>query len=136
MKMKYQIEKYRLVALFSGAHGLFTFDLRRGKQLEYYDMHYYPSNDFDMCNQQLSNHAVTSGTTFHMRYDVRAINLNQPLSAHDDEAVIYPGHHASITKIRTDGEYIVTGAKNGEIRVLNFNVYKQQLNMGPNCITI
>lgn len=46
--------------------------------LDYYYQHYYPMTDFDMCSEQLNNHAVTCGTTFHMRYDVRPINLNLP----------------------------------------------------------
>ena len=68
---------------------------------------------------------MSCGTTFHMRYDVYAVDLNQPaIVKTEKETEIYPGHKAAITTIRTDGEYIVTGAKNGEIRVLNFNVYK------------
>lgn len=124
------------MAYYSGSHGLFTFDLRRGRQLEYYWLHYYPMNDFSMCTEQLVNHAVSCGTTFHMRYDVRAVDLDLPAAQHDPQSEIYPGHKAAITTIRSDGEYIATGAKNGELKVLNFNVYKHQLNMGPNCITI
>jgi hypothetical protein len=71
-----------------------------------------------------------------MRYDLRPIDLNLPASLHDREAELYPGHKAAITQVRTDGEYVVTGSKSGEVRVLNFNVYKQQLNYGPQCITI
>ena len=46
--MHYLSQKNMLVAHFSGAKGLFTFDLRRGKQLDYYDFHYYPIVDFAM----------------------------------------------------------------------------------------
>lgn len=104
--------------------------------MNYYGFHYYPMTDFDMCTDQLYNYAVTCGTTYHMRYDVRPVNLNLPASQIDKNSEIYPGHHAAITTIRSDGEFVVTGAKNGEVRVMNFNVYKQQLNMGPSCITI
>jgi hypothetical protein len=57
--MRYQREKHRLVANFSGGKGVFTFDLRKGKCLDYYDLHYYPISDFDLCNEQLTNHAVS-----------------------------------------------------------------------------
>jgi hypothetical protein len=79
---------------------------------------------------------VSVGTTYHMRYDLRPVNLNLPAKSHDYEYQIYPGHQAAITQVGTDGEHVVTGAKNGEVRVLNFNVYKNQLNMGPSCFTI
>jgi len=110
--------------------------MRTGRQLGYYDFHYYPMSDFELCSQQLSGFAVTCGTTFHMRYDVRVIDLNKPPQSHDKEYEIFPGHKAVITTIRSDGEYLATGAKNGELKVLNFDVYKQQLALAPNCITI
>ena len=89
-----------------------------------------------MCSQQLTNHAVTCGTTYHMRYDVRVVDLSKPVSEHDRDYDLYPGHKAAMTTIRSDGEYLVTGAKNGDLKVMNFNVYKQQLSKAPNCITI
>lgn len=50
-KMRYQSERKRLVAHFNGAKGLFTFDLRKGRQIDYYDFHYYPMQDFAMCTE-------------------------------------------------------------------------------------
>ncbi len=41
-KMRYQSDKKRLIAHFNGAKGLFTFDMRKGRQIDYYDFHYYP----------------------------------------------------------------------------------------------
>lgn len=61
--MKYQHYKHRLIANFFGGRGLFTFDLRRGKMLDYYDFHYYPMTDFDVCNEQLTGFAISAGTT-------------------------------------------------------------------------
>ena len=78
-----------------------------------------------MCSEMLSDQAVSCGTTFHMRYDVHAVDLNLSAKEHQPDCEIYPGHKAAITTIRSDGEYLVTGAKNGEVKVLNFNVYKQ-----------
>lgn len=41
-----------------------------------------------------------------------------------------------ITKTRLDGENIVTGAKNGELKVMKFNLFKGDLNKAPSCISI
>ena len=46
------------------------------------------------------------------------------MSEHDPNYTLFPGHKSVITGIRIDGEYIVTAAKNGELKVMNFNVYK------------
>lgn len=47
-KMKYVVDKHMLISHFNGARGIFTFDLRKGRQLDYYDLHYYPMTDFDI----------------------------------------------------------------------------------------
>lgn len=57
-KMRYESSKNRVTSHFFGARGLFTFDIRRGKCLDYYDYHYYPITDFDMGREQFSNLAV------------------------------------------------------------------------------
>jgi hypothetical protein len=67
---------------------------------------------------------------------VRPIDLSLSTQDHNSDYKIFPGHKAVIMNIRTDGEYVVTGAKNGELKVMNFNVYKTELNKGPSCITI
>lgn len=136
LKLRYDRLRQRLAAHFQGAHGLFTFDLRMGRQLGYYDFHYYPMLDFDLCTQQLTGMAVSCGTTLNMRYDVRVVDMNRSPQEHSRDYDIYPGHKAVITHIRTDGEYLATGAKNGEIKVMQFDVYKHQLAMGPKQITI
>ena len=59
-----------------------------------------------------------------------------PLESHDKEYKINPGHKAVITTIKSDGEYVVTGSKKGELKVMNFNVYKSELAKGPSQITI
>lgn len=58
------------------------------------------------------------------------------MAEHDPNYVIYPGHKAVITSIRIDGEYIVTAAKNGELKVMNYNAYKSDIQKGPNCFII
>ena len=62
-KMKYQPNCKRLIAHFQGARGLFTFDLRKGRQIDYYDFHQYPMTDFDLGTDALANTAVTCGAT-------------------------------------------------------------------------
>ena len=67
---------------------------------------------------------------------MRPIDLSLSASQHNPDYKLLPGHKAVITAVKTDGEYVVTGAKNGELKVMSFNVYKSELNRGPNCITI
>ena len=55
---------------------------------------------------------------------MRPINLDLSAKSHDQDFMINPGHKAVITQVKTDEQYIVTGAKNGEVKVLNFNVFK------------
>jgi hypothetical protein len=50
---------------------------------------------------------------------------------HDPNHVLFPGHKAVITNIRVDGDYVVTGAKNGELKVMNFNVFKSEMQKAP-----
>jgi hypothetical protein len=83
--MKYSGDSKQLVAHFQGARGLFTFDLRKQKQLNYYPLHYYPITDFDIGKERFSNIAVSSGTTYHMQYDVRPINIARPVNEIDPE---------------------------------------------------
>ena len=58
------------------------------------------------------------------------------MASHNADYKLMPGHKAVITQIKSYGEYVVTGAKNGEVKVMGFNVYHKDVNMGPKCITI
>lgn len=62
-----------------------------------------------------------------MQYDVRPINLAMKAKDIDPDYKILPGHKAVITNIKTNGEEIITGAKNGELKVMNFNVFKSDI---------
>ena len=56
--MRYVSAKNLLVTHFSGARGIITFDLRRGRYLDYYDHHYYPMVDFDIGRDAFNGLAV------------------------------------------------------------------------------
>jgi hypothetical protein len=82
--MHWQPSHKRLIALFSGARGVHTFDIRKTdgaiKQLEYYNMHDYPVTNFDVGSDILSDYAITSAATEKYRYDVKPVNLKKPMS--------------------------------------------------------
>lgn len=135
--MNYNPQQKRLVAHFFGAKGLFAFDLRKGKkQQSYYDFHYYPMCDYDVGDGVMDGYAMTAGTTQHLQYDVIPINLNKTPEDHDSQYRIFPGHKAVITKLKIDNEFVITGAKNGEVKVMGFNVFKKDIQKGPNCMII
>ena len=50
--------------------------------------------------------------------------------------MLLPGHKAVITKIKMDNEMVITGAKNGELKIMNFNMFKTDIHKAPSCITI
>ena len=77
-KMYYIPQRNQLIAGFSGAKGIHSFDLRADvKQLAYYNFHYYPITDFDIGGDALQDYAVTAGATQKLRYDVRPINFQK-----------------------------------------------------------
>ena len=126
-----------MIAHFLGAKGISTFDLRAGvKELAYYDLHHYQITDFDAGKDTMSDYAISAGSTQKLRYDVRPINLTKSTRDQDASYEIYPGHQAMITKMRLDGENIVTAAKNGELKIMKFNLFKGDLNKAPSCISI
>lgn len=71
-----------------------------------------------------------------MQYDVRPINLDLKAKDIDVDYKILPGHKAVITHIKTDGELIITGDKKGDLKVMNFNVFKNDIKKGPASFTI
>ena len=135
-EMHYQPLQKRLIAHFSGARGIQTFDLRKNALLEYYDLHDYPISAWDTGSDTLVDYALTIGATEKYRYDVRPINLRKSAKEHNKEYCIFPGHKAMVTKMRVDGNCIVTGAKNGELKVMKFNLFRGDLSKAPSCINI
>lgn len=92
--------------------------------------------DYDIGSDILSDYAITGGATQKLRYDIRPINLLKSRQDHDDSYELYPGHQAHITKVKADGDNIVTGAKNGELKVMKFNLFRGDLSKAPSCISI
>jgi hypothetical protein len=41
-----------------------------------------------------------------------------------------------VTKIRQDGDCIVSGDKKGDIKLMKFSLFKGDLNKAPSCINI
>ena len=93
-------------------------------------------SDYDVGTDMLSDYAITAAATEQYRYDVRPINLKKSMSEQNHDYAIFPGHKAMITKLRQDGDTIVTGAKNGELKVMKFNYFRGDLSKAPSCISI
>lgn len=84
----------------------------------------------------MTGYAMQAGTTQHLQYDVVPINLSKSPKDHDSSYRIFPGHKAVITRLKMDNQYVITGAKNGELKVMDFGVFKRDLQKSPNCINI
>lgn len=56
---KYAADYKILAANFTGGNGIFTFDLRKRKPLDYFSYHYYPVSAFDMGQDYLKNVIVS-----------------------------------------------------------------------------
>ena len=91
---------------------------------------------YDAGTETLSDYAISVGSTEKFRYDVRPINLKKTKMDHNKEYCIFPGHKAMITQMRVDGNCIVTGAKNGELKVMKFNLFRGDLSKAPSCINL
>lgn len=135
-QMHYQPSQKRLIAHFSGARGIHTFDIRKNSLLEYYDLHSYPMSTYDVGAETLLDYAISVSSTKEYRYDVRPINLKKAAKDHNRDYCIFPGHKAVITRMRVDGNCIVTGAKNGELKVMKFNLFRGDLSKAPSCINL
>lgn len=93
------VEDYKtIVANFSGGNGIFTFDLRKKKALDYYNYHYYPVSAFDIGQNYLKNIAISAGSTFKLQYDLRISDITKPYSEHDTSHYVVPGHKAIISR--------------------------------------
>lgn len=84
----------------------------------------------------MADYAISVAVTKEYRYDVRPINLLKSRKDQNMDNVLYPGHKAVPTRLRQDGDLIVTGDKKGELKVMKFGLFKGDLNKGPSCIKI
>lgn len=62
-KLVYAPEHDIIVANFTGANGVFTFDLRASRARDYYNYHYYSISDFSKGDSFLSHIAISAGAT-------------------------------------------------------------------------
>lgn len=74
--------------------------------------------------------------TYHKQYDIRPINLTRSKYEHNKDFQLFPGHKAVVQHIKVDGENVVTGSFKGEVKVMNFNMYRKDIQMNPSCISI
>ena len=146
-KTIYQPTQNRLLAAFVGSHGIHSFDLRKAggsqnaeqivpAQSAYYNLHSYQISDFDVGTETLSDYALSVAVTKEYRYDIRPINLLKDRKDQNTENVLYPGHKVVITKLRQNGDLVVTGDKKGELKVMKFGLFKGDLSKAPSCIKI
>ena len=99
-------------------------------------MHSYPCSDYDVGKDTLSDYAVSIASTEKYRYDVRPINLKKSAKQQNRDYELFPGHKAMCTKLRVEGDSIITGAKNGELKVMKFGLFRGDLSKAPSCISI
>ena len=85
-----------LAANFQGGNGIFTFDIRHRKPLDYYKYHYYPVTSFDVGTNYCKNIGVSCGATPKLQYDLRISDLTKPFKSHDKDHYIMPGHKAIV----------------------------------------
>lgn len=64
------------------------------------------------------------------------IDLSKSSKDHDQEYKILPSHKTCPVSICVDGERVVTGSMGGEVKMMNFNVYKKELSMSAACTII
>ena len=115
---------------------MMLFDLRKMCLLDYYDFHHFPMNDFDLGSGPTENIACSIGRTENYQYDVVPIDFSLSSAEHDKNYKVFPSHKTCPVTIKVDCERVITGSMGGEVKMMNFNVFRKDLSMSSTCTVI
>jgi WD40 repeat protein len=124
-------DPFKLLAASNGLKGLVEYDLRTLAG------NYFPVHDYQImtaCQGKgvLSNLVITSGSTKTFKYEISVYKTG---SLNEFKKLV-PGHKGVINCVDIGEDSIVSGAKDGSVRVLNFSKSKERLRKESKTISI